>query len=131
MGPGTPCFPYQWFQMQTYESRTLYFTAILLYHCILGLAEIKTLHPREKIMSKRCRCPGKKFLMQTPVICLSIPHLSWVLPESKISKKLRCQIFCELWVKNSGLFLNSRFLISRKVVLKILNKADYKSFSDI
>ena len=24
-------------------------------HCILGLAEIKTLHPRDKIMRKRCR----------------------------------------------------------------------------
>ena len=27
----------------------------LQYYCILGLAEIKTLHPRDKIMHKRCR----------------------------------------------------------------------------
>ena len=42
-------------QLQTYESRTLFFMTSLQYHCILGLSEIKTLHPREKIMSKRCR----------------------------------------------------------------------------
>ena len=27
----------------------------LQYYCILGLAEIKTLHPRDKMMRKRCR----------------------------------------------------------------------------
>ena len=31
------------------------FTTSLQYHCILGLAEIKTLHLTDKIMSKRCR----------------------------------------------------------------------------
>ena len=55
MGPGTPCFPYQWVQLQTFESRKLFFMTSLQFHCILGLAEIKTLHPRDKIMSKRCR----------------------------------------------------------------------------
>ena len=53
IGPGTRCFPYQWVQLQTYESRTLFFMINLQYHCILGLAEMKTLHPRDKIMNKR------------------------------------------------------------------------------
>ena len=33
----------------------LFFMTNLQYHCILGLVEIKTLHPRDKIMSRRCR----------------------------------------------------------------------------
>ena len=45
MGPGTRCFPYQYVQLQTYESRTLFLMTSLQYYCILGLAEIKTLHP--------------------------------------------------------------------------------------
>ena len=49
-------------QLQTYESRTLFLMTGLQYYCILsvifrGLAEIKTLHPRDKIMRKRCRMP--------------------------------------------------------------------------
>ena len=55
VGPETRCFPYQWVQLQTYESKTLVFMTSLQYHCILGLAEMKTLHRREKIMLKRCR----------------------------------------------------------------------------
>ena len=43
-----------------YESRKLFFMTSLQFHCILGLAEIKTLHPRDKIMSKRCRMRRKK-----------------------------------------------------------------------
>ena len=45
-------------QLQTYESRSLFFMICLKCHCHLGLAEIKTFdidHPREKIMRKRCR----------------------------------------------------------------------------
>ena len=42
-------------QLQTYESRTLFLMTSLQYYCILGLDEIKTLHPRDKIMRKRCR----------------------------------------------------------------------------
>ena len=42
-------------QLQTYESRTLFLMTSLQYYCILGLAEIKTLHPRDKIMRNRCR----------------------------------------------------------------------------
>ena len=42
-------------QQQTYESRTLFLMISLQYYCILGLAEMKTLHPRDKIMRKRCR----------------------------------------------------------------------------
>ena len=42
-------------KLQTYESRTLFLMTSLQYHCILGLTEIKTLHPRDKIMRKRCR----------------------------------------------------------------------------
>ena len=42
MGPGTHCFPYQWIQLQIYESRTLFFMISLQYHCILGHAGIKT-----------------------------------------------------------------------------------------
>ena len=42
-------------QLQTYESRTLFLMTSLQYYCILGLAEIKTLHLRDKIMHKRCR----------------------------------------------------------------------------
>ena len=55
MGPGTRCFRYQWVQLQTYESRTLYLMTSLRYDCILGLSELITLHPRDKIMRKRCR----------------------------------------------------------------------------
>ena len=32
----------------------------LQHHCILGLAEIKTLHPRDKIMSKNAGWAGNK-----------------------------------------------------------------------
>ena len=42
-------------QLQTYESRTLFLMTSLQYYCILGLAEIKTLHPRDKIMCKKYR----------------------------------------------------------------------------
>ena len=42
-------------QLQIYESRTLFLMTSLQYYCILGLAEIKTLHPRDKIMRKRRR----------------------------------------------------------------------------
>ena len=55
MGPGSRCFPYKWVQLQTYESRTLFLMTSLQYYCILGLVEIITLHPRDKIMRKRCR----------------------------------------------------------------------------
>ena len=41
-------------QLQTYESRTLFLMTSLQYQCILGLAKLKTLHPRDKIVSKRC-----------------------------------------------------------------------------
>ena len=46
--------------LQTYESRTLFLMKSLQYYCILGLAEIKTLLPRDKIMHKRCRMPCNK-----------------------------------------------------------------------
>ena len=36
-------------------SQKHFLTKSLQYYCILGLAEIKTLHPRNKIMRKRCR----------------------------------------------------------------------------
>ena len=55
MGPGTCCFPYQWVQLQTYEARTLFLMTSLQYYCILGLTEIKTLHPWDNIMRKRYR----------------------------------------------------------------------------
>ena len=55
MGPGTRRFPYQWVQLQFYESQTLFWMTNLRYYCILGLAETKALHPRDKIMLKRCR----------------------------------------------------------------------------
>ena len=48
MGPGTRCFPYKSVKLQTYESRTLFLMTSLQYSCILGLAEIKTLHLRDK-----------------------------------------------------------------------------------
>ena len=38
-----------------HESRTLFLMTSLQYYCILGLAKIKTLHPRDKIIRKRCR----------------------------------------------------------------------------
>ena len=59
MGPGTCCFPYQLAQLQAYESRTLFSMTSLQFYCILGLAEIKSLHPRDKIMRKKnagCTC---------------------------------------------------------------------------
>ena len=54
MVPGTRCFPYHWVPTAN-ESRTLFLMTSLKYYCILGLAEIKTLHPSDKIMRKRCR----------------------------------------------------------------------------
>ena len=53
MGPGTHCFPYQCVQLLTYESRTLFFMTNMQYYCILGLADIETLHPRAKLISKQ------------------------------------------------------------------------------
>ena len=47
--------------LQTYESRTLFLmTSLKKYYCILGLAEIKTLHPKDKIMRKDAGCTGNK-----------------------------------------------------------------------
>ena len=60
MGPGTRCFTYQCVQLQTYESRTLFLMLSLQYYCILRLAEIKTLHHRDKIMRKDAGCAGNK-----------------------------------------------------------------------
>ena len=58
--------------------------AILQYHCILGLAEIKTLHPRDKIMSKDAGCEGKKSLFD---LCeCSFMHLTF-LPYLEICKR--------------------------------------------
>ena len=75
MGPGTRFFPYQWVQLQTYESRTLLFMTSLQYHCILGFAKVKTLHPREKIMSKRIEkdagCACKTITGPIPEISLN------------------------------------------------------------
>ena len=56
MGPGTRCFLYQWVPVANlWVQNTIFFIISLQYHCTLGLAEIKTLHARDKIMSKRCR----------------------------------------------------------------------------
>ena len=52
MGPKTRCFPYQWVQLQTYESRTLFLMTSLQYYCILGLAEIKTASRRQNYAQK-------------------------------------------------------------------------------
>ena len=52
-GHGTCYFPYQLVQ------NTIFMTS-LQYHCILGLAEIKTSHPRDKIISKKCRMRRKQ-----------------------------------------------------------------------
>ena len=60
MGPRTRCFPYQQVQLQTYESRILFLMTSLQYYCILGLAEIKTLHPRDKKCAKDAGCAGNK-----------------------------------------------------------------------
>ena len=38
--------------LKTYESSTLFLMTSLQYYCILGLAELKTLHPRDKLMRK-------------------------------------------------------------------------------
>ena len=38
-----------------------FFVTSLQYYCILGLAEIKTLHPRDKVMRKKAAgCAGNK-----------------------------------------------------------------------
>ena len=42
-------------KLMSKKLRTLFLMTSLQYYCILGLAEIKTLHPREKNMRKRCR----------------------------------------------------------------------------
>ena len=60
MSPWTRCFPYQWVQLQTYEAITLFLMTSLQYYCILGLAEIKTLHPSDKIIAKDAGCAGNK-----------------------------------------------------------------------
>ena len=46
--------------MQANESRTLFLMTSLQYYCILGLAEIKTLHPRGKLCAKDAGCAGNK-----------------------------------------------------------------------
>ena len=48
MGPGTRCFPYHWVLLRTYEFITLFYMTSLHNHCILGLSEVKSLHPRDK-----------------------------------------------------------------------------------
>ena len=57
MGPGTRCFPYQWVptaELWVQNTVCNVLMTSLKYFCILGLAEIKTLHPKDKIMRKRC-----------------------------------------------------------------------------
>ena len=49
-------------QLQTFESRSLFFMISLQYHCILGLTEIKTLHPKKKLCAKDAGWAGKKSL---------------------------------------------------------------------
>ena len=49
-------------QLQTYEPRTLFSMTSLQYFCILGLAEIKTLHPRDKKCAKDAGCSLTKSL---------------------------------------------------------------------
>ena len=60
MGTWTRCFLINESQLQTHESRTLFLMTSLQYYCILELAEIKTLHPRGKIMRKNAGCAGNK-----------------------------------------------------------------------
>ena len=55
-------------QLQTYESRTLFLMTSLQYYCILGLAEIKTLHPRDKVMRR----------MQDAQVTKSLTHSHWL-----------------------------------------------------
>ena len=52
MGTGTRCFPYQWVQLQTYESRTLFLMTSLQYYCIRGLAEIDIASQRQNYAQK-------------------------------------------------------------------------------
>ena len=60
-------------QLQTYESRTLFLMTSLQYYCILGLAEIKTLHPREKICAKDAGCAGNKIAED---LALNVPIMT-------------------------------------------------------
>ena len=60
MGPRTRSFLYQRVQLQTYESRILFLMTSLQYYCILRLAKIKTLHPRDKKSAKNAGCAGNK-----------------------------------------------------------------------
>ena len=48
MSPRTRCYPYQRVQLQTYESRIPFLMTSLQYYCMLGLTEIKTLHPQRQ-----------------------------------------------------------------------------------
>ena len=57
MGPGTRFFLYQCVPLQIMSPRTLFFLIRLQYHCILGLSDLKTLHTRDKSMSKKSRMP--------------------------------------------------------------------------
>ena len=61
MGPGTCCFLYQWVQMQTYESRTLFLMTILQF-TIASWASLKSklCIPETKLCAKDAGCAGNK-----------------------------------------------------------------------
>ena len=60
MGPGTRCFPYQWVQVQTYESRKLFLMTSLQYHASWDSLKLKLSIPETKLCAKDAGCTGKK-----------------------------------------------------------------------
>ena len=62
MSPGTHCLHINESQLQTHEFRTLFFMTSLQYHCILGLAEIKTASQRQTYAQKMQDAQVKKSL---------------------------------------------------------------------
>ena len=88
-------------QLQTYEPRTLFLMTSLQYYCILGLAEIKTLHPRDKKCAKDAGCSLTKSLW---VILHAFLSSAVYFSKSPFSKKSSaCQIIWIL-IKTNNLF---------------------------
>ena len=104
-------------QLQTYESRTLFLMTSLKYHCILGLAEIKTASQRQNYAQKMQDTQVTKSLLTTnPGVTGSIPALSHafveidheiistviLLPSADSFKKGCCQLQAKVCARITG-----------------------------
>ena len=75
------------------QNTILFFMTSLQYNCILGLAKIKTLHPKDKIVSEYAGCTGNK-------ITDKFMHFErWKIKATRnVSMGHRCPRYCQICI---------------------------------